>query len=228
MSAFVAGIKVAFDAEQAAKVLRLAKKKQLPKASKRLVETISGAPGGNRVLGDALASLKRTPIPGISESMVREMIGHTPPARIAKRVKGGVLFPGRGAIEKQLHRETFGALGKAPAVKNKKMLHAVIKGHELDEIAAKGRIGAAHFGHRNPDVIFREHNRLATLPKGHEDVVKFMQHYRAPREGATMFPKGMVYGQGPRLSRHARRRLSEVAEQRAVETAKLYAKAFGR
>lgn len=202
--------KIAFNETQAAKVMGLAKRIQLPKASKAVRSGLSGSPGFKSLTGDALGAAKRLGMDSAGmRGQVHEAINSSPGAVVSKQV-GKAIFPG-----------STGHLGKVIGAKGldgkqQKMLHGVLKGHELDEATVKGGLGAAHFGHRSPDVIFREHNRLATMPKGYEPVRKSMQSAREGRESSFLFPKGTTYGEGPRFSRHARKRLGELAEKKTI------------
>jgi len=202
--------KIAFNETQAAKVMGLAKRIQLPKASKAVRSSLSGSPGFKSLTGDALGAAKKlgANTPEL-KSQVHEAISSSPGSAITKQV-GKTIFPGHtGHVAKLV-----GAKGLDG--KQQKMLHGVLKGHELDEATVKGGLGAAHLGHRSPDVIFREHNRLATMPKGYEPVRKSMQSAREGRESTFLFPKGTTYGEGPRFSRHARKRLGELAEKKTI------------
>lgn len=220
-------VKIAFGPKQADKVLSLVKRVQLPKASRRVVPGLSGTPQASKFM----KSVDRTTRPygeigpAIAD-LTKKEFAKTPGLHAA--AKGKKIFPGStGHIGKALEESDMGQAlkyvsGPAPRVpaSQQKMFHAVMKGHELDEATVPARLGAGHFGHRSPDVIFREHNRLATLPKGNEAVVSSMKHYRGQREGSYLFPKGIEYGSGPRLSRHARKRLTALAEQKTVDQTK--------
>jgi hypothetical protein len=208
-------VKIAFGADQASKVLSLAKRIQLPKASARVQPFLSASPNKSRLVGDAVRSANLIS-PGAGEH-VRSAVESQPVSKLVR--DRPAIFPGSGSIQKQMHSSTLGGLGNAPKVPadQRKMLHAVVKGHELDESSVRGRIGAAHYGHRSPDVIFREHNRLATLPPGNEAVRAHMKHYREGIGEASLMPARIPYGSGTRLSRHARRRLTDLQEQKTIK-----------
>lgn len=220
-------VKIAFGPRQANKVLSLVKKVQLPKASGRVVPSLSGSPQASKMLQSIGRSVRPYGelAPALTE-LGKKHLTSVPGYNMISKTKA--VFPGNtGHLGKSMEKSDYGqalkhVVGPAPRVppSQQKMLHAILKGHELDETSVQSRVGAAQFGHRSPDVIFREHNRLATLPKGNEGVVAMMKHFRDPREGAQLFPKGIEYGSGPRLSRHARKRLSELAERKAVEQSK--------
>lgn len=208
--------KLAFGPEQAQRVLSLAKRIQLPKASGKIQPGLSAGPGYKSLVRGAKSSANLVGMGDMAEQAVKA----SPVARVLKANKGPAIFPGSGSFESQIEKGDVGRLLGRPAhvpADQKKMLHAVVKGHELDESSVKARLGAAHFGHRSPDVIYREHNRLATLPKGNEQVKGYMQHLRSQMEGPALMPKGMTFGEGPRLSRHARRRLTDLRENQMVE-----------
>ena len=96
-----------------------------------------------------------------------------------------------------------------------RMSYAINVGHELDELGAQPqRSFYETFGHYSPDVVLREHNRLVTLPPGHEAVVEMQKRLREKREAVALKP-WLEFGQGERLSRHARRRITEQLEAAA-------------
>lgn len=101
---------------------------------------------------------------------------------------------------------------------DKKMLNSVFQGHELDELNTRPGPALRGFGHLSPDVLLREHNRVATMPKEHENVRKFMQTMRgSTSETDFLGSHGVDYGNSPRLSRHARRRLSDLMNVEAID-----------
>jgi hypothetical protein len=209
--------KTAFGPEQANKVLSIAKTLQLPKASKGLRPGLSAAPNfKNTVKGVARVA---TPL-GATRAEVVEHVAAQPGMAAVKRAGRPVIFPGKGSTQSQfsgnitdtIMRGTGGPSAPAVPSNQRKMLHAVVKGHELDEIASRQALGAGQFGHRSPDVLYREHNRLVTMPAGNEKVKDFMRYQRGAGEAPWLFDRvGLEYGKGPRLSRHARKRLTESA-----------------
>lgn len=228
-------VKLAFNEAAASRVLSLAKKLQLPKASKAIYPIPAGSPSFKRTMGDAQSAGR---LAGIPPEEIAAAVGGAPGMGIAKR-KGKTIFPGgtghmsgllrsrwteakameRGAGPEYTGKLT-GQLGPEPAhlpAKHQKMLHAVVKGHELDEASVQGALGAVQLGHRSPDVIFREHNRIMTLPQEHQPIRDFMKAVRQKHEGDWLFPKGLAYGESPRLSRHARRRLTESAKRKTLD-----------
>src|SRR5690606_23340065 len=105
-----------------------------------------------------------------------------------------------------------------------------MKGHELDEVRTRPNAVQTNLSHNSPDVIFREHNRLATLPGSAAPVKKFFKTMRTwpidqGAEQEQFFkPFGLQYGESPRLSRHARRRMVESLERRSIAAEQPYAR----
>ena len=218
--------KIAYGPAEAQKVLGLAKKIQLPKASGRVVPTISGGPSLKKGLGEMTRQLVSAGAPSHAEARAAAMEASQLNPATALMGKKPVIMPGQGHLPVQMNQasmaqaigQQFGA-GSPPYVpaQQQKMLHGILKGHELDEASVRGAVGAGHLGHRSPDVLYREHNRLATMPPGHEQLQKYMQYHRGVREAPFLFDQfGLHYGQGPRLSRHARRRLTTAVGNRAM------------
>ena len=225
----VPGIKkIAFDEAAAAKVLSLAKKIQLPKASARIMPLMAGGPELTKSLNQTIGQLKMLGI-GAKELLPQAIatFKNTPGAAVLKR--GKAIFPGgkggpmgvEGSVRgiQRMIRGLLPELEKVPAGQQK-MLNAILKGHELDEVAVKGSMGAGGMGHRSPDVIFREHNRVATLPRGYDETKKFMSGMRGFAEAPALMPKEIEYGTGPRLSRHARRHLTENINDKTIAATK--------
>lgn len=101
----------------------------------------------------------------------------------------------------------------------RRTLDAVLKGHELDELQVPTRLAFTPFGHRSPDVVLREHNRVATLPADHANVRGAMQALREISKGEkrTLQEYGVQYGTGPRLSRHARKHITNMMEAEMLQ-----------
>lgn len=209
--------KTAFGARDAERVLGVAKSRvlKIPRAT-----SFSSAEAG-------LAAMPRR---AVSPGMVRkqmELLGYDAPqviesaqynAQRAKPAVERVLDPRKGDMVRAMRQQRL-----APAnmsAQERYMAEAVGKGHELDELAlgrrahtSAGSVGY-HFstGHTNPDVILREHNRLATLPEGY-DAVKAM-YTRMRRAGiesrllAAATGGKVHYGDPTRLSRHARKHIA--------------------
>lgn len=184
--------KTAFGPEDATKVLQLAKQRQLPKAAAK-------APS---MRGQGLSALRyvETPQTGASPLAAPET------ASLLSRYPKGAIFRGEDSGLKEL-------AGALPA-NQRKMLHAVAKGHELDELVTAQRGGFLQHGHISPDVILREHNRLVTLPSEYSGVRDAFMGNRDAEAYALKRTTGVDYGEGPRLSRHARRRITDALEAR--------------
>jgi hypothetical protein len=98
---------------------------------------------------------------------------------------------------------------KTPA--QRKMLEAVTKGHELAESQVALNPNMIGWNHNSPDVILREHNMITTMPKRMGPVRTLFKTLRKTREAAAwkeVFPQ-FTFGVGPRVSRHARKRMLE-------------------
>jgi hypothetical protein len=136
--------------------------------------------------------------------------------------KGGRIYrmkAGRG-VKFPEARALAGIFSSEPLdQKNLGAVSSVIRGHEMDELGATTRgpsIVTQGTGHGAPSVIFRESNRVATLPEDLRPAGDTMRKMRAGNEAIHLFePFGLEYGKG-RLSRHAIRRLSERLEQKGV------------
>lgn len=206
--------KIAYGFQDVGKVLRLAKQRmvRLPKALE------AGGPGAvtpgtvKRLTAQARGSS------GWERRQVLEDLEK------AKEMEGKILIPKGGATKWLQKRMGFGT---KLSRKGRKATESVIQGHELDELALGARGKAIpsrftrRFAHADPDVVLRERNRLLTLPQNvRGEVGKFMQELRELQPGKTevgllekatrgVSGQGLGYVSGPRLSRHARRRVSE-------------------
>jgi hypothetical protein len=204
-TAFLAGqraalVKLGFGPEDANRVLSLAKAKQLPKASARVVPQLA-----------AVRGLRQKQIDHVTNMQTQ----HSPVGGQATSNMSGHIFPGQGSLGNQMG-QAAPAFRSIPA-SQQKMFHAVAKGHELDELSVRPSPGALVYGHLSPDVILREHNRIVTLPPGNEQISAAFRDLRKTREGLDFMPDGMQYGQGERLSRHARKRITEgIARRKSV------------
>lgn len=107
------------------------------------------------------------------------------------------------------------ALSKLKSPKQRKALEGVVKGHELAESQVKPTTSFGQYGHRSPDVILREHNMIQTLPKGMKRAAEPMRKLREAggEAGALREATGFEFGKGQRISRHARKRLTEMYEK---------------
>jgi hypothetical protein len=98
--------------------------------------------------------------------------------------------------------------------KNRLMFDAVAMGHELDELKNLKdirHIYRLHHIHGSPKVLLKEHNKLITLPPDYKSLKTYVTNYRnAGREGDILNIGTFRYGESPRLSRHAIRRLTDI------------------
>jgi hypothetical protein len=117
---------------------------------------------------------------------------------------------------------------QAMSPKERLMREALARGHELDEVllGQGGRLGSSTFrqayGHSDPRVLLREHNRLTTLPASRKRVKRVEVDRRASSGEAQMLEQaipGFRFGESPRLSRHAQRRLAPLLERAAQPAA---------
>ena len=195
------------------KVLSIAKKMQLPKASGRSVPMLGAAPPRNKLISQILAGLKKINIH--TDASLEEIMKQVRKSKEFNTTKkdSPTIFPGGSKLERQMGLRSHFRENPVPP-EQKKTLNSILKGHEVDEATLPMMAGVGHFGHRNPAVIFRESNRVATLPEGNEETKKFMKELREGRE-SSLFPKGMAYGE-KRFSRHAIKRLSEAQQDKVI------------
>lgn len=120
--------------------------------------------------------------------------------------------------------------GPPMTVPGRRALEGVVRGHELDELrtrpwaqglsvrgAKRRRLFGAYQGHVSPEVILKEHNKLVTLPHGvRREVTEVMQRLRAGpnKEADNLATLGLTYGEGSRLSRHARKNIVKLFDAR--------------
>lgn len=160
-------------------------------------------------------------------------------ARLSKIMGGKLGYPRRGGAFRALKRAAVkpgrGRQGALQARYNKSVAavagdpqsrratEGIVAGHELQELA-KGRsrypISGQQGGHR-PGVIPVEHNIVTTLPKEVAPAGRLMRDFRELGPDASLFEQatrgpagvGMAFGKGPRLSRHAVRRIGQRMEE---------------
>jgi len=112
----------------------------------------------------------------------------------------------------------------------KKATEAIMRAHEMDEMAqsakaAKNPLFAAKMTHAHPDVLLREHNRVVTLPENirepvsalHGHVRQFLEQPVFEQATRGVGGEGLQLAQGQRLSRHARRHISDRMQQIVAE-----------
>ena len=131
-------------------------------------------------------------------------------AREGKKTKGKVMPPSPPPLPSPI---------KDMGPEQKELFNRTVLQHEGNEsrYTKKALKPESMFAsHASPQVIFDESNQLATLPKGYEPVRESFQRGRnLTGESASMsgmFPN-FAYGQ-TRLSRHARRHMTDIYEQK--------------
>ena len=127
----------------------------------------------------------------------------------AVRQLTGIISSGKPGLGRKLK-----AIAKTMKPEERKAVNSIIKAHELDElnIAQKLRTPlSGGFGHAGWEVIFRESNRVAALPKRMRTAKKFMKEFRG-KGGEVLTMKGVPgfrYGE-TKLNRSARRRAIDI------------------
>jgi hypothetical protein len=141
------------------------------------------------------------------------------PTTFAPRKGDTTGFLRRAGVMDMLGPEVSSPVASNPG--HRRALDAVMKGHELAETQVKPSNSFMGFGHRSPDVILREHNMIQTLPADQKPVGDVLRGMREYGEGpALKMTTGFEYGKGPRISRHARKHLTNLHEQEAIRMAK--------
>lgn len=200
--------KIAFGPEDMAKVLKIVKGKQL-----------KGVPG----IDEYAAYMPK-------KKLQVFLTKFTPERRRAfdqefRNLHGKISTPKRGDAAQHFRSDLYPEHVRREARElrphERKALDAIIKGHELDELKVKSSPAFKRLGHDSPDVILREHNRVTTLPKDHEGVRRVARALRlnsswlGQDQEAEILRKefGLHYGNSPRLSRHARKRMVQILER---------------
>jgi len=100
------------------------------------------------------------------------------------------------------------------------MAEGLIKGHEMAERAAvkAPKVSFRGVGHLSPEVILKEHNMLVTMPKALRKKVapstQAMRKMQGESEALRQVTGGgFRFGKSQRLSRHARKRVTELMEK---------------
>jgi len=105
----------------------------------------------------------------------------------------------------------------------KKMTNLMAHAHEGDEAALRGSKSYQRFSsHFSPDILLRESNRVATLPKGMSPVGEnYIALRNATGEASKMqdAARGFQYGK-TRLSRHARKRIADIITKKNFQISK--------
>jgi hypothetical protein len=191
--------KRAYTLEDALKVLQVAKARKMPKGFLRIFEEAEIP---------RVTSL-HTPSPdifGFKQSF---------PANVEKALAKGSIV--QTAPAAKVLRQGLSGLPLTP--QENIMVESITKGHELDELAASygntpyylNKHWHEYWSHASPDVILKEHNRLVTLPEHlKQGPLKLFQELRSgPLGEANALSNYIDYGNSPRLSRHARKRILE-------------------
>ena len=203
--------KLAFNLTDGKRLTRIFKNKRVhPKLVPENMKQLGYAAGGNNDI-KTFASLR-----GATKEEGKDFI-----AGMGFKNGKTVMAPEKGDVNRfatKVQNET--GLKYAPAKKmtgrQRHMNEATVKTHELDEMQVKPKGSFVQFGHNSPDVILREHNRSVTMPKEFEPVRRHMKKVRNIMGDAQTlkdtFPQ-FNYGSGQRLSRHARKRMTDVMER---------------
>lgn len=239
--------KIAYDLKAAKKVLQAAKPLKLPKGSTRAI-TLPGTgmadigsvspiaavakPSllprdmhlGRSVAERAISTQVPEALQPEALQQVGDLLSHVGGTgqRMGARMPQGAIVrtktPAQRGINQSIQRAGGEALPAMQTPEQHQILNSVLEGHEMDETMVPGGLGAKQFGHRSPEVLLREHNRVATLPSGSEPVRQYMQQLRGfTGETPALAEVGVQYGQGPRFSRHARRHLTDIMNARAAD-----------
>ena len=128
--------------------------------------------------------------------------------------------PGGGDAERAFRR--LGLTEEKFTPQQNTMLRSTIEGHELDELrGARANKAFLPFGHRNVGVVMREGNRMRRLEQtgGNDPVTRTMKGVREIEGSAQAIEAatgGRVgYMSGPRPSRHAIRRISQMVDKQS-------------
>lgn len=204
--------KIAITTEGLAKLTRLVKLRSLRMPHVQGPQALT-----SQSMKPHIAALEGTPMAEASRKMLSQ-------------AGGKVLLPRKGdaldqlttvmrsvGIDEEMMPKMYAAASKLKkAPEGRRALEGIVKGHELEELAKahKGFIGPHAAG-----VIPTEHNILSTLPAKAKPAGEFMRALRREHpvgeaglfEKATARPGGqtITYGEGPRLSRHAVKRVGE-------------------
>jgi hypothetical protein len=223
--------KIAFGWEDIKRVGRMAKKRMIkaPRSSQIVGMGPSAYPGGTQRMAvtQAQEMAQAGHIPQASVEATKKLYGQIG-GRIATPRRGGMV----GALTGEAAQEVGLPAAKTLTGKGKRAIESVGYGHELDELAlGKKKLQpffGGTFGHAHPDVILRERNRLLTLPPevrgevgGVFGKLRQVGGEEALLERATrgVSGRGLTHTSGPRLSRHARKRISKRMEELAKEQA---------
>jgi hypothetical protein len=144
-----------------------------------------------------------------AKSLIKNMLGDVPSGKIFAKGDASKLLKDKGLLKEKLSPE------------NKNMFNKLMLMHEeIERKAGKKAKELVNFNtHGSPDVILRESNLLATLPKEHQalkDVFKTVRNLDQTKNILENSIKGFRYG-GQRYSRHARKRMNEILKEKGIK-----------
>ena len=228
--------KLAYGPVEARKVLDIAKSRMLPKGLGRQQLERGVVAGGQAASPQDLAKADkavgmRVMWPqqhGETAALIRQSIPEelaVPSMRANDAMNAGT--PVSGILQPESTTKAMGRHGLTKGLDpaNKQMVESITKGHELDELQVRPAFGVQGFGHRSPDVLLREHNRITTLPEEFRpagDVYRALRGNMTPEKGALdefLKDYGFSYGESPRVSRHMRKHLTNAYSATAQELA---------
>lgn len=192
------------------------------------------APGGGAFTPSVLSEKTYMgQLPGLYRANLDDMReGVAPLVGVAKQhsPSGKVIFMGRGgggrAIQ-QAAQDTssiYGGIGdmnplfriakkyKRMGGRNKEMVNRVSYLHEGAEASIRPRSVLQVGSHYSPEVLLKEHNMIRTLPKKYSGTKNFYRELRGAVHESDMLSSGYPrfrYGESPRLSRHAIKRMMQ-------------------
>ena len=134
---------------------------------------------------------------------------------------GQIRAPSRGDFIKRVEQEHI-PVGATFTPAQRQLSEALVKGHEVSETQVRRPL--MYFetqtrAHANPSVIFREHNAVRQVDPSIDPNSAVRQTFKNMRKEVEdrsiqgLFPS-FDYGESPRLSRHAIRRMSDALESR--------------
>ena len=226
--------KLAFGPQEARQLLRAAKRRTV-RAGGRVGLGYGAIPNqafNAKQTGEAVEQLARRGLdPAAASSGIArvkriqsEALGMNP-EEWARKGKSYMVTPEKGDATRWFRKGPMSeALGDAAASvktpEQRMMLDSLLKGHELSELAAvkNPRMAFRGVGHLSPEVILREHNQLVTMPSKTREalspVVTGMRQLQGEAEALRKATGGKFdFGKNPRLSRHARKRVTELMER---------------
>jgi len=225
--------KLAFNPKDALKMLRAAKKHQL-RIGGRVGAGYGVVPTEKLIKKETEKAVGKLTSRGVEKPTARkalealkhqqvDMVGFNPEAWAGK--KAIIATPERGGATKWLASRGV-PTKRIQTPEQKLMTEGVIKGHEVAERAAvRAPMDSFRgFGHLSPEVILKEHNMLVTMPKAlRRKVAPSFQAMRRVAKGGQgeadviqdVTGGKFRFGKSQRLSRHARKRVAGLVEEKA-------------